>query len=139
MRRRLEAAANPRSLKRGRGGIVDVEFVVQLLQLKYGRETHAILEPNIWDAIDALETAALLPVDDAAALRSGYAFLRLVEARLRIVTDRPLTQVPDSREDQAKLARRLGFDTPERFLEELRGVQDNIRSRFNAILSRERK
>ena len=58
----------------------------------------------------------LLPSADAASLRAGYSFLRLVEARLRIVTDRPLTEVPEGDEDRAKLAQRLGFDSPDRFL-----------------------
>ena len=43
MRHKLEATASPRSLKRGPGGLTDVEFAVQLLQLKYGREHPAVL------------------------------------------------------------------------------------------------
>jgi glutamate-ammonia-ligase adenylyltransferase len=138
MRAKLEATAGPRSLKRGRGGIVDVEFAVQLLQLKYAREHPAILEPNVWAALDALEVAALLPPDDAASLRAGYSFLRLVEARLRIVTDRPLTEVPESADDRAKLARRLGLDSPDAFLAQLHRVTADIRARYDAITTRER-
>ncbi len=138
MRQKLEATASARSLKRGPGGIVDVEFVVQLLQLKYGREYPEILQPNIWDALDALETAELLPADDVASLRSGYSFLRLVEARLRIVTDRPLTEVPESVDDRAKLARRLGFDSPEKFLVELVRIRGDLRARYDTITTRER-
>ena len=137
MREKLETTASPRSLKRGPGGIVDVEFLVQLLQLKYGREKPDILCPNVWDALDALETAGLLPADDAAALRDGYTFLRLVEARLRIVTDRPLNEVPEQPDDRAKLARRLGFDPPERFPDELKRVTADIRRRYRAVLDRE--
>jgi len=138
MRQKLAATASSRSLKRGPGGIVDIEFAVQLLQIKYGREHPEILRSNVWDALDALKSAALLPSGDADALLGGYSFLRLVEARLRIVTDRPLTEVPDRPEDQAKLARRLGFDSPEKFLLELKRVQADIRCRFEAITSRER-
>jgi len=138
MRRKLESTAGPRSLKRGPGGIMDVEFAVQLLQLKYGRERPRILESNVWDALDALEAARLLPADEAALLRAGYSLLRLVEARLRIVTDRPLTEVPENAEDRGKLARRLGFDSPERFLAELRQVNAGIRSCYDAMIARER-
>jgi glutamate-ammonia-ligase adenylyltransferase len=138
MRQKLEATAGARSLKRGPGGIVDVEFAVQLLQLKYGREHPQILHPNIWDALDSLESAAVLPADDAAAMRSGYSFLRLVEARLRIVTDRPLTEVPESADDRGKLARRLGFDSPEKFLAELARIRADLRTRYDAITMRER-
>jgi [glutamine synthetase] adenylyltransferase / [glutamine synthetase]-adenylyl-L-tyrosine phosphorylase len=137
MRAKLEASATSRSLKRGRGGIVDVEFVVQLLELKYGREYPEILKSNVWDSLDKLEAIGFLPAADAVVLRTGYSFLRLVEARLRIVTDRPLTEVPESADDLAKLARRLGFGSPDKFLAELKRVMTDIRARFDAITTRE--
>ena len=104
MRQKLETTASARSLKRGPGGIVDIEFVVQLLQLKNGRTHPEILQSNLWDALNALQAVGLLSDQDATDLREGYSFLRLVEARLRIVTDRPLTEVPEREADQAKLA-----------------------------------
>ncbi|MCE9567278.1 MAG: bifunctional [glutamate--ammonia ligase]-adenylyl-L-tyrosine phosphorylase/[glutamate--ammonia-ligase] adenylyltransferase [Planctomycetes bacterium] len=138
MRQKLEVTANARSLKRGPGGIVDVEFVVQLLQLKYGREHPDVLKPNVWDSLDSLEAASLLPADDATALRDGYSFLRLVEARLRIVTDRPLTEIPENANDLAKLAHRLGFDSSGKFLAELKRITADVRTRYDAITTRER-
>ena len=60
MRQKLEATASPRNLKRGPGGIVDIEFAVQLLQLKYGREHPDILRPNLWDALAALQRGGTL-------------------------------------------------------------------------------
>ncbi len=138
MRQKLETNASARNLKRGPGGIVDIEFVVQLFQIKYGREHPEVLRSNVWEALDALKAAALLPAEDADAFHAGYAFLRLVEARLRIVTDRPLTEIPDRMEDQAKLARRLGFESPAQFLVELKRIRADIRGRFEAITSRER-
>lgn len=110
MRARLEATARPRSLKRGPGGIADVEFVVQFLQLKYGRSHPEILVPNVWAALEALEGAGLLPPAEVAVLRDGYTFLRFAEARVRIVTDQALTEVPDNTDDREKLARRMGFE-----------------------------
>jgi glutamate-ammonia-ligase adenylyltransferase len=140
MRERLEATAGPRSLKRGRGGLVDVEFVVQVLQLKYGRRHPGLLAPNVWDALDAAAAAGLLPPAEAVALRDGYSFLRTVEARLRVVTDRPLTEVPEAAADREKLARRLGFDPPaaDRFAEELARVTGEVRRLFRAVTDRER-
>ena len=138
MRQKLEATATPRNLKRGPGGIVDIEFVVQLLLLKYGRSQPELIRSNVWEALDGLKTAGILGMEEAESLSAGYSFLRLVEARLRIVTDRPLTEIPDRPEDQAKLARRLGFDSTEKFLLELRRVQADIRGRFENIATRER-
>jgi glutamate-ammonia-ligase adenylyltransferase len=139
MRQRLEATAGPRSLKRGSGGLVDVEFVVQLLQLKYGRAHPGVLAPNVWDAIDALAGSGILPANDAAVLRDGYSFLRLVEARLRIVTDRALTEIPEATDDQAKLAHRLGFTGPAAFLAEFQRTTASVRKCYDAITAREKK
>jgi glutamate-ammonia-ligase adenylyltransferase len=139
MRDRLETTASQRSLKRGPGGLVDIEFVVQLLQLKYGREQPDLLRPNVWDALDAAAAAGRLTADEAATLSAGYSFLRAVEARLRIVTDRPLNEVPEVAEDRVKLARRLGFATGEAFLAEWGRITAEVRRLFNVILERERR
>jgi len=110
---------------------------VQLLQLKYGREHPDVLKSNVWDSLDALEAAGVLPADDAIALRDGYSFLRLVEARLRIVTDRPLTEIPENAGDLAKLAHRLGFDSPGDFLTQWKRTTTDVRARYRAITTRE--
>ena len=136
MRDKMEATAPAGSLKRGPGGIVDVEFVVQLFQMKHGREHPEVLRPNVWDALDALEAAGFLTADEAGPLRDGYSFLRLVEARLRIVTDRALTEVPDAADDRVKLARRLGYSDPAKFLAELARVKADIRRLYQALTTR---
>jgi glutamate-ammonia-ligase adenylyltransferase len=138
MRQKLEGTASPRSLKRGPGGLADVEFVVQLFQLKYGREHPDVLAPNVWAALDALAGSGLLPAADAAVLRAGYSFLRLVEARLRVVTDRPLTEVPDGADEGAKLAHRLGFADTAAFLAALRRTTAGVRTCYDAVTGRER-
>ena len=130
MRDRLESTASPRSLKRGPGGLVDVEFLVQLLQLGHGREHPDVLRSNVWDALDAIETAGLLTSAEAATLRDGYSFLRRVEARLRIVTDRPLNEVPEDADGREKLARRLGFAAAGPFADELARVTAEVRRLF---------
>ncbi len=139
MRARLEAAASPRSLKRSAGGLVDVEFLIQMMILRHARRHPAILEPNIWAALDALEDAELLGRGQADVLRRGYSFLRFVEARLRLVTDRPLTEIPEVRGDLEKLARRVGCEAAggepasATFLAKLEAVRTAIRSAFRDV------
>ena len=133
MREKLEATASPRNLKRGRGGLADVEFLVQLFQIRSGLGQPDLIHSNVWDALEALEAARLLSEEDAATLHSGYSFLRLVEARLRIVTDRPLTEVPDNPHDLAKLARRLGFETSQLFLNEVQRTTSSIRAVYERL------
>src|ERR1700694_2585943 len=110
MRERMEASHGERDLKRGFGGIVDVEFLVQLFQLKYGRAVPAVRTPNTWAALESLRSTALLSKADHAILRASYDFLRLVESRLRIVHNRSLDELPEGKEDLEKLARRLGCE-----------------------------
>jgi len=138
MRAKLESTAGPRSLKRGRGGVTDVEFLAQLLQIKYGRQQPTILTPNLWDALNAIEAAGLLSKEETTILRDGYSFLRFVEARLRIVTDRPLTELPDDDAARLKLARRVGFDDLTRFDAELGLIKAANRQVFLAVHARER-
>jgi glutamate-ammonia-ligase adenylyltransferase len=110
MRERIEAGSNERNLKRGPGGIVDVEFLVQMLQLRHGQAKPSLRSPSIWQALDALHAEGLLSDSEYGQLKDGYGFLRLVESRLRIVTNRALEELPASCDDLEKLARRLGYE-----------------------------
>ncbi len=144
MRERLEASRSERSLKRGFGGIADVEFLVQLLQLKYGGATPALRATNTWDALAALPAAGLLSAEEAGQLRASYDFLREVESRLRIVHNRSLDELPQTAEGLEMLARRLGFeagagDAGSRFLAELERHTTQTRDLFLRVVERERQ
>lgn len=112
MRKRLEASRDTKDLKRGPGGIVDVEFAAQLMQIRYGLSFPQILVPNIWDALDAIEAAGLWSADRARVFREGYTFLRQVESRIRIVYSASRDDVPDRPSERDKLALRLGYVEP---------------------------
>ena len=134
MRERLEASAPPRSLKRGPGGMTDVEFLVQAFQLQHGRDRPDICRTNTWDGLDALRAAGLLSAADHRTLTDGYSFHRLAEARLRIVTNRPLTEYPDDPAELEKLARRMGFAAGDQFLAELHRHARGVRETFDRLL-----
>jgi glutamate-ammonia-ligase adenylyltransferase len=138
MRQRLEGSRAERDLKRGFGGVVDVDFLVQLFQLKYGRERPALRTPNTRDALDALNAAGLLDDIDHTALRTGYDFLLRVQSRLRIVHNRSLDAVPGDAREVEKLARRLGYESGARFLAELERHTAQTRERFLRLVERER-
>jgi len=72
MRMRMEENASKRNLKRGPGGTVDTEFLVQMLQLKHGGEDPSIRVPGTLDALTALEKAGYLSFDDAEYFRGSY-------------------------------------------------------------------
>jgi glutamate-ammonia-ligase adenylyltransferase len=144
MRERLEASRSGWNLKRGFGGIADIEFIVQLLQLKHGRSTPVLRTTNTWAAIDALRTSGFLSAEDHHILHDGYSFLRQVESRLRIVHNRSLDELPEKPEDLEKLARRLGCEgDPQRsaaqeFHAEMERHTARIRELFLRLIARER-
>ncbi|HEX5273528.1 MAG TPA: bifunctional [glutamate--ammonia ligase]-adenylyl-L-tyrosine phosphorylase/[glutamate--ammonia-ligase] adenylyltransferase, partial [Gemmataceae bacterium] len=143
MRERLEASRSERSLKRGFGGIADVEFLVQLLQLKYGGARPGLRATNTWDVLAALHAAGLLSDEEHAALHASYDFLREVESRLRIVHNRSLDELPQTPAGLDMLARRLGFeagpdDAGRRFLAELERHTTQTRDIFLRVVERER-
>ncbi len=88
MRRRVEEHVRPdqadRELKLGRGGLRDVEFAVQLLQLVHGRADPDIRSGSTLDALAALGEGGYIGRDDAANLAASYRFLRLLEHRLQL-------------------------------------------------------
>jgi glutamate-ammonia-ligase adenylyltransferase len=133
MRERLESSRGPRDVKRGPGGQVDIEFLVQMFQLRHGAAYPEICVPNTWAALDALRKAELLSDADHAALSTGYDFLRLVESRLRLMTNRTLDEYPESPEEQEKLARRLGLQDAAEFRSLLQRHTQRVRQLFTAM------
>ncbi len=108
MRRRLEESASPNDLRRGPGGLADVEFLVQDLWLRQARGEPLIVRPNIWDAIEWLRRSGFLPREAAADLLASYDFYRGVEGRLRIVYNRATSEWPDDPAELARLVPHLG-------------------------------
>jgi glutamate-ammonia-ligase adenylyltransferase len=121
-------------LKRGRGGIRDIEFAVQLLQLVHGRADPALRSPTTLTALDELAAAGYVAPADADALAGAYRFLRTVEHRLQLVDEQQVHRVPTNPAARDHLARVLGLrDTTAstataQFDAQLRRHQTTVRS-----------
>jgi glutamate-ammonia-ligase adenylyltransferase len=98
-----------RELKRGRGGIRDIEFAVQLLQLVHGRLDPDLRSPTTLTALGELGTAGYVDEDDARQLADAYRFLRRVEHRLQLRDGTAVYVVPTGDAERRRLARSLGF------------------------------
>jgi glutamate-ammonia-ligase adenylyltransferase len=98
-----------RELKRGYGGIRDIEFAVQLLQLVHGREDHSIRSPSTLVALEQLAAGGYVTVTDHRQLDEAYVWLRTVEHRIQLVDERQTHTVPSDNEARTHLARVLGF------------------------------
>ena len=113
MRRRVEERLPPavagRELKLGRGGLRDVEFAVQLLQLVHGRADPALHVPSTLDALAALSAGGYVGRADGDTLAASYRFLRTVEHRLQLQRLRRTHVVPDDPGARRWLARALGY------------------------------
>jgi glutamate-ammonia-ligase adenylyltransferase len=110
MRRRMEDLSGRSQMKRGFGGLLDIEFLVQYLLLVHAASFPDVVRPNLWDALDALRRAGLLDPDAHADLRAAYGFLRTVESRLRLVHNRSGVDLPGDTNALARLARRLNYE-----------------------------
>ncbi len=98
-----------REVKRGRGGIRDIEFSVQLLQLVHGPADAGIRVPATLPALAELADAGYVDGGDAAALSLAYRFLRTVEHRLQLVEEAQVHTIPEDRGRRAALAAGLGL------------------------------
>ncbi|HUL98897.1 MAG TPA: bifunctional [glutamine synthetase] adenylyltransferase/[glutamine synthetase]-adenylyl-L-tyrosine phosphorylase [Mycobacterium sp.] len=105
MRRRVEelvpADVRDRELKLGAGGLRDVEFAVQLLQLVHGRNDETLHVASTVDALAALGTGGYVGRDDAANLSASYEFLRLLEHRLQLQRLKRTHMLPKPDDDEA--------------------------------------
>ena len=113
MRRRIVQAI-PRSeadreIKRGPGGLRDIEFAVQLLQLVHGRGDESLRSPSTLDGLRALIEGGYVGLADGEALLRAYRFLRVVEHRLQLQRLRRTHTVPDNPDALRWLAHALGY------------------------------
>jgi glutamate-ammonia-ligase adenylyltransferase len=111
MRRRVEEHVAPaeakRQLKLGPGGLRDVEFSVQLLQLVHGRTDPSLRSPTTLDALAALSAGGYVARDHAAALDRDYRHLRCLEHRIQLHRLRRTHLMPESPEDLRRLGRSM--------------------------------
>ena len=120
LKRRIEqqnrdGGGDDRNVKTGRGGIRDVEFVIQFLQLLNGGDLPALRTTNTLEAMAQLEHVGCLTDQERALLEENYTFLRRIEHLLQIMFDLQTHLLPKEDEEQRKLALRMGYaDAAER-------------------------
>ena len=105
----LPAKDADRELKLGRGGLRDVEFAVQLLQMVHGRTDELVRNPNTLIALEQLATWGYVGREDAATLDAAYRFLRTLEHRIQLYRMRRTHIMPTDEADQRRLGRSMGF------------------------------
>src|SRR6266853_6246914 len=141
IKRRIEreivgTAKLERDVKLGRGGIRDIEFIVQTLQLIHGARHPFLQEPSMLEALRALRELDLLPTDEVLTLDNTYRFLRRVEHRLQIEAEQQTHVVPRDPEALRRLALSLRFSSSEDFTAALQERMRAVRPIFERIISK---
>lgn len=128
------------NIKVGRGGMVDVEFLVQYLQLRHGHRHPDLQSQNTLEVLQGLCRHAYLSEAEHVALAKGYKFLRRLENKLRLVHDQSINDLSGDRGYLVKLAQRLGYPPgpkkPEAaLLDDYHRKTEQIRAIFNRHLT----
>ena len=123
-----------RNVKLGTGGIREIEFVVQALQLLHGARNAFLQETSTLKVLPALAELELLPRSEALDLEQAYRFLREVEHRLQIESEQQTHTVPDEPKALSKLARSLGYDSSAEFSTALQEHMQRVRSIFTRVI-----
>ena len=123
-----------RNVKLGIGGIREIEFVVQALQLLHAARYPFLQEAGTLKAIRGLAELEFLPNDDAGKLEEAYRFLRRVEHRLQIEAEQQTHIVPERGEALEILARSLGFGSGEELFAKLCAHMQAVRRVFTRVV-----
>lgn len=124
-----------RNVKLGTGGIREIEFVVQALQLLHGARNAFLQDTSTLKVLPVLAELELLPRDEARDLEIAYRFLRRVEHRLQIEAEQQTHTVPGEPEALQKLSRSLGFNSPNEFTNALHEHTQRVRSIFTRVIA----
>ncbi len=123
------------NVKLGRGGIREIEFFVQAIQVLYGGEIPGIRVKSTLTSIDRLEDALLIERAVARRLRDAYVFLRNVEHKLQIVDFRQTHSLPKDRDELARCAARMQMSLPA-FESTLDAHRNSVHDVFGDLFSR---
>ena len=138
----IPAAQLERQIKLGPGGLRDVEFTVQLLQLVHGRTDPAVRTKSTLDSLAALTRASYISRSDTEAFSRDYKKLRLLEHRIQLMHLRRTQLMPDRAGEQRVLARslvpaeRMGTLSAEQMLKAWQKLKRNVRSLHERIFFR---
>jgi glutamate-ammonia-ligase adenylyltransferase len=124
-----------RHVKLGRGGLVDVEFLAQALQLVHGAAHPSVRVPPTTAALRALGEIGALPAGVAAMLIDSYRFLRRVSAALRLLGARPTDTLELAGPMPARLASALGLGSREAFLTAYRERTEAVRAAYAEVIA----
>lgn len=109
LKARVEDGAVAGDLKRAAGGIRDIEFAIQMLQIVHGRFDPELRQTTTLDLMTALADGGYVKPEDASTLSTAYRWLRAAEHRIQLWDLRPIHVLPTEPQDRERLARAMGY------------------------------
>lgn len=123
------------NLKLGSGGIREVEFIVQALQLSHGGRDQSLRQTSLLAALDRIGAGDYLPMPTVVALREAYHFLRNAEHALQELDDRQTQNLPTGEAERGRIAFAMGFSDWQSFHQALVRQREIVHHHFNAVVS----
>lgn len=132
-RERGDAKQAELNLKTGAGGIIEVEFIVQALQLRHGAAHPAVRRPHTLEALGEMAKIGALTEDEVRCLREDYMVQRRIELVLRRLQNTASSSLPAAPEEQAALACRLGAASLDEFWKIYRAARQRVRALYQKV------
>ncbi|WP_223668642.1 bifunctional [glutamate--ammonia ligase]-adenylyl-L-tyrosine phosphorylase/[glutamate--ammonia-ligase] adenylyltransferase [Kangiella shandongensis] len=121
------------NIKLGEGGIRELEFIVQSLQLISGGRYPVLQTKNWWHSLDVLQVKGLLPAEDGRYLQKAYEFLRVLENVLQIHSEKQTQDLPADEQIRYQVTMMMGFSRWHDLLEELTQHQSRVAKFFKGL------
>ncbi|MDT8397391.1 MAG: bifunctional [glutamate--ammonia ligase]-adenylyl-L-tyrosine phosphorylase/[glutamate--ammonia-ligase] adenylyltransferase [Pseudomonadales bacterium] len=125
------------NIKLGRGGIRELEFIVQVLQLIHGGRNKKLQQPSLFAALAVLVEDAYLDAAEGAKLEASYQFLRRLENCLQALADQQTQQLPDEPENCQRIALAMAYENWEQLVMALDGHREQVARQFDEIIREE--
>ena len=132
------AAENRENIKLGPGGIREIEFIVQTLQLVRGGTDRALRQRSLLTALQELGSQQIVPEETLLELAEAYHYLRQVENRIQMIADRQTHELPTSELNKARLVHAMNYSCWDELYAALDAQRNVVRTHFDEILHHER-
>ena len=128
----LGSPRNRHELKRGRGGIMDIDFITHYLQLRHGRNRAELQTTSTRTALKQLARLDFIDTETAEFLLKAYDFLKQAEICMRLIDLKPSSTIPADHKQNAVLSRGMGFaeDRTGEFMKEFLDIREKVRNAF---------
>jgi len=136
LKTRIDATFKKNDIKRGVGGIREIEFFAQALQLIYAGKEPILRERSTFKALHRLLQKGLIGQEDYGALSDNYRYLRTLEHRLQQVNDLQTHLVPSGDAELSSLAHKMGFGSRASFVSDLDHRRQRVRTIYNSLFGK---